>query len=128
MRTFLAAFIAAGLMGLTIGAYALAEDGEALSGNHPAEALTIPSTGEAELDLPLTMEVRFAPRNRPALDKLLKEQQDPASPNYHKWLRTGEYDQLFGASPAQVNAVAEWLRRQGFNVISASPGGISFSG
>jgi len=35
-----------------------------------------------------------------ALEQLLKEQQDPASPNYHNWLTPETYADRFGASAA----------------------------
>ena len=34
-----------------------------------------------------------------ALDKLLADQQDPASPNYHKWLTPEQYADRFGLEP-----------------------------
>src|SRR5216683_1115566 len=52
-----------------------------LHGNHPIEASSL--TSHAAAGLPLTVHVSFALRNRSALNKLLSELQNPASPNYH---------------------------------------------
>src|ERR1035438_9281949 len=38
-----------------------------------------------------------------ALDQLLAEQQDPASPNYHKWLTPEEFADRFGISAQDAN-------------------------
>jgi subtilase family serine protease len=65
-----------------------------------------------------------------ALDQLLAEQQDPASPNYHKWLTPEEFADRFGISAQDANTLATWLRSQGFNVdeIGRSRTWIAFSG
>ena len=99
-----------------------------LAGNHPAQAETLPSAGDADADQSLTMEIRFAVHNRAALDQLLEQQQDPNSPNYHKWLKSGEFDRRFGATPAEIDAVVEWLDGEGFTVRSSSPDYVRFSG
>jgi len=59
-----------------------AQNSTLLHGNHPIEAASLSS--HAAADLPLTVHVSFALRNRAALDKLLSELQDPSSPRYHK--------------------------------------------
>ncbi len=51
-----------------------------------------------------------------ALDKLLKEQQQRSSPNYHKWLTPAQFGQRFGLSRNDVNKVVAWLQSQGFTV------------
>jgi uncharacterized protein (TIGR03437 family) len=50
------------------------------------------------------------------LEKLLVEQQDPGSPNYHNWLTPDEYADRFGLSRADLDKVASWLRSWGFHV------------
>ncbi len=51
-----------------------------------------------------------------ALEKLLAEQQDSSSPNYHKWLTPEQYADRFGLSAADVATVTSWLQAQGFTV------------
>src|ERR1700730_3830054 len=89
-----------------------------LPGNHPIEASSL--TSRAAASLPLTVHVSFAIRNRAALNKLLTELQDPASPNYHKWLTTAEFDARFGRTTSEVQAVSQWLTSQGFHVTNSS--------
>ncbi|HVN28583.1 MAG TPA: protease pro-enzyme activation domain-containing protein, partial [Candidatus Binataceae bacterium] len=105
-----------------------ADDGVALTGNHPAQAETFSSMGNAPLDAPLHMQVRFAIRNQAELDRLLAEQQDPASPRFHKWLKKGEFDQRFGVSAAQTKAVEAWLKSEGFDIGKRTAGSLDFSG
>jgi len=50
------------------------------------------------------------------IEKLLAEQQDPSSANYHKWLTPEQYADRFGLSTADVAAVTSWLQAQGFTV------------
>jgi subtilase family serine protease len=51
-----------------------------------------------------------------ALDKLLAEQQDSSSANYHKWLTPEQYADRFGLNTADVATVTSWLQAQGFTV------------
>jgi len=51
-----------------------------------------------------------------AVEKLLAEQQDPASPNYHKWLTPEQYADRFGLSQGDMNKVVAWLQAEGFTV------------
>ena len=65
-----------------------------------------------------------------ALDQLLIEQQDPTSPNYHKWLTPEEFGDRFGISAQDINTLTAWLRSQGFTVdqTARSRTWIAFSG
>ena len=78
------------------------------------------------------MTLFFAPtaEQQAALDQLLAEQQDPSSPNYHKWLTPEEFADRFGISTPDVNTLAAWLSSQGFTVdqIARSRTWIAFSG
>jgi len=65
-----------------------------------------------------------------ALDQLLAEQQDPSSPNYHKWLTPEEYADRFGVSANDLSKVNTWLTSQGFQVTQTARGRnwVTFSG
>ncbi len=65
-----------------------------------------------------------------ALDKLTADQQNPSSPNYHKWLTPEQYADRFGLSQNDINKITTWLKAQGFTVISVGGGrnSIVFSG
>ncbi len=59
---------------------------------------------------------RLAPDQQAALEKLLEEQQDPDSANYHKWLTPEQYAARFGMSDADLAKVSSWLKSQGLTV------------
>jgi subtilase family serine protease len=65
-----------------------------------------------------------------ALDRLLAQQQDPKSPNYHKWLTPQQYADRFGLSQNDLGKVITWLASQGFQILSVGGGrdSVVFSG
>jgi hypothetical protein len=64
------------------------------------------------------------------LNNLLAQQQDPSSPNYHKWLTPAQFADRFGMTRNDINRVQTWLESQGFTVTSVanSRNQISFDG
>jgi len=76
----------------------------------------------------MQMQIRYAIRNQRALTRLLADQQNPASPSYHKWLKTGEFARRFGPTPAQIRALESWLSNEGFIITNHEPGALDFSG
>jgi hypothetical protein len=51
-----------------------------------------------------------------ALDKLLLEQQDPTSANFHKWLAPEEYADRFGVRVDDLSTLRTWLISEGFTI------------
>jgi pseudomonalisin len=90
-----------------------------LSGNHPE--ISGSPAGPIAPDRSLTMMVVFKAHNPRELNSLISEQQNPSSPNYHRWLTPEEFSQSFGPDPKQIDAVRDWLSAQGFEIISSSP-------
>ena len=68
--------------------------------------------------------------NEAELKKLLDEQQNPNSPNYHRWLTAQEFGTRFGVADADVQAVRGWLEGAGFTVgaVAKSKRWVEFSG
>lgn len=68
--------------------------------------------------------------NEEELKKLLEEQQNPNSPNYHRWVTAEEFAARFGLADADVQAVRAWLEQAGFTVgaVARSKRWIEFSG
>lgn len=56
-----------------------------------------------------------------ALEQFLAEVQNPASPNYHKWLTAEEIGTRFGPSDDDLAAVTGWLAGQGLHVNDLAP-------
>src|SRR5215510_1342505 len=61
------------------------------------------------------------PEQQDALNALLNEQQDPSSPNYHRWLTPEEFGDRFGLNPSDVNRAITWLRERVFTVDRLPP-------
>ena len=70
------------------------------------------------------------PEQEAALDAFMNEQQDKASPNYHKWLTPEQFGQLFGPSDGDIQTVTSWLQSHGFQIGRIAKGRtvIEFSG
>jgi|GEM_PF-280329 len=78
----------------------------------------------------LTLMLKPSQSQRAALQKLLEEQQDPASPNYHNWLTPEQYAERFGLSTNDLSQIVAWLRSRGFDIDYQARGRtwVSFSG
>jgi uncharacterized protein (TIGR03437 family) len=106
----------------------------ALKGNaHPKARLPQEDLGPAEPSLQLgyvSMLFRPSPDQQAALDRLLVEQRDPSSLNYHKWLKPEEYADRFGLSARDTAKIAAWLRSEGLTVahVARSRNWIAFNG
>ncbi len=89
-----------------------------LAGSVPPSAATIPNASAASPSMPMELVVRLALRNTEALDQLKRDQQDPSSPSYHKWLTSQQFNARFGPTQGDADAVAQWLTAAGFTVKS----------
>jgi pseudomonalisin len=65
-----------------------------------------------------------------AFQHLLAAQQNPASPEFHRWLTPVEVGEQFGASQQDIDAITSWLEQSGLNVdgVANSRTRILFSG
>src|SRR5579872_5287393 len=104
-----------------------------LRGNLNPKAQRRYDQGRAEPALQLgymTLELKRSPDQDAALAALLKQQSDPASPMFHRWLTPEQYADRFGLSQSDIAKVVDWLRSVGFSVIRVARGrdSITFSG
>ena len=101
-----------------------------LSGSVSPDALKLPNFGDLPAQQTLPLQIWFKPRNQARLTRLLADQQDPKSAQYHKWLTPQEYTQRFGVTQAEFDKISKWLTNEGFQVTGGSPadGYIKFSG
>jgi len=60
--------------------------------------------------------LKRSPEQEFDLRKLLDDQQDKASPNYHKWLTPNEFGQQFGPADQDLQIVTGWLQSHGLQV------------
>jgi xanthomonalisin len=97
---------------------------EALTGYalniHGAPALTNTAVTSLEVSQPLHITVVLKGRNDNALDKFLREQNQPGSANYQYYLTPAEFKARFAPTDAQVQAVVSHLRASGFRNITVS--------
>jgi len=104
-----------------------------LNGNVHPLARAEYDAGAVELSLPMErmiLALQIPAEKRAALDQLLAEQQDPSSPNFHRWLTPEEFGEQFGPSQEEISTVTDWLESQGFVVEDVAKGRtwVNFSG
>lgn len=104
-----------------------------LANHHPQWANPANDAGLLPADRALdsiTIVLTRSPQQEAAFQQFLADQQDPASPSYHRWLTPAQIAQRFGPSEAQTSAVARWLQSQGLHVgwIAPSRAFIGFGG
>ena len=78
----------------------------------------------------VTMVIPPSAKQQADLEQLLKQQQDPSSRNYRKWLTPEQYADRFGLSRNDVEKLTGWLQSQGFSIVQVARGRnwIAFSG
>jgi hypothetical protein len=90
----------------------------ALPGNVRPELTAGRDLGPVEdgLELRLYLVLRRSAEQQAALDRLIARQQQPAAPEYHRWLTPPEFGERFGASRQDIEKVSAWLESQGLRV------------
>lgn len=78
----------------------------------------------------MVLVLRPDPVQQAALQELLRAQQDPASPDYHRWLTPEEFGRRFGVSSNDLARVTGWLQAHGMQVeeVPASRRTLVFTG
>ena len=57
-----------------------------------------------------------------ALEQLLRDQQNPRSPSFRKFLTPEQFADRFGASQTDIAKITVWMRSQGFDIITVARG------
>jgi subtilase family serine protease len=68
----------------------------------------------------LTLVLKRSPERQKAFERFLRELQDPASSNFHRFLTPTQVGARFGVAAPDLNAVSAWLRAEGLRVNSVS--------
>jgi pseudomonalisin len=89
--------------------------------------------GRSDPNLPMArmiLQLEPRPGAKAEIEQLMRDQQDPASPQYHRWLTPEEFGARFGLADADLHRVIGWLAAQGFTVeeVARGRGWINFSG
>lgn len=75
--------------------------------------------GTAPASLPMQrmlLVLKRSSEQESALRKLLDDQQDRHSPQYHKWMTPEEFGRRFGPSDGDMQTITGWLQAHGFEV------------
>jgi len=104
-----------------------------LAGNTRSEATVENDRGRVPDNFALDhlmLELKRSPEREQAFTNFIDQQQDPTSPNFHKWLTPAQVGEFFGPSPKDIATVTAWLRSNGFTINQVQPSGmaIDFSG
>ena len=78
----------------------------------------------------ITLVLRQTPEQQADLDRLLAAQQDPTSPDYHRWLSPEQYADRFGASSDDIAKITAWLEQHNLHVtaVGRARTSIAFTG
>ena len=83
----------------------------------PAVArLNLQPTGQLPATKSLRLAIGLPLRNGAALDGLLQQLYDPASPNYHKFLTLEQFTEQFGPTEQDYEEVKDFARANGLTV------------
>jgi subtilase family serine protease len=104
-----------------------------LAGNTRPEAKAQYDSGAVPDDFPMAhmmMQLRRSPEQQQALETLIDQLHDPASPFFHQWLTAEQIGARFGLAVSDLQQITSWLTRQGFELHQVYPSGmlIDFSG
>ena len=78
----------------------------------------------------MVLTLRPSAPQQTALRQLVADQQDPASPDYHRWLTPEVFGLRFGPTPEDIATVTDWLTSRGFSIDEVAKGRtwVNFSG
>ncbi len=114
--------IGLGLLLLAGGAHpVLAAGRQALPGHIPAVVSRLQPLGRLSGTNHLQLAIGLPLRNEQALDDLLREIYDPASPLYRQYLTPEQFTERFGPTEADYQTLADFLRAQGLAVTRTHP-------
>ena len=107
-------------VGLTLAASAAAPGArKQLHGHVPSVVSHLASTGRLNATNKLHLAIGLPLRNQDAVDSLLQQINDPASPNYHHYLTPEEFAAHFGPTEQDYQAVKDFIRAKGLTVSRA---------
>jgi uncharacterized protein (TIGR03437 family) len=97
----------------------LAQHDRVVKGTVRPEARPLYDQGPLADDAQLTgilLMLKPSPDQQAALERLLTDQQDASSPDYHNWLTPRQYADRFGLSNSDIGRITTWLKDQGFGI------------
>jgi putative cell wall-binding protein len=87
-----------------------------LTDAHPAWATADKDRGAVPASQQVTTRVFLTGQNAAAMAALAQSMSDPSSPDYQHYMTPDQVQQQFGATPAQISAVQNWLKGAGLSI------------
>jgi subtilase family serine protease len=115
--------IACALVLLPLAAYAQNSGRQLLKGHVPAAVsrLHLQPLGRLSATNRLNLAIGLSLRNQQAINNLLQQIYDPASPNYHHYLTPEQFTEQFGPTKEDYEAVAAFMESKGLKVAYRHP-------
>jgi subtilase family serine protease len=91
---------------------------------HVPEAVrrfNLQAVGRLRAEDRLNIAIGLPLRNKAAMDHLLADLYDPASPSFHRWRTPEQLAQQFGATEHDCRAIEEWAQTSGLTVTATHP-------
>ena len=82
--------------------------------------VTGPSDGAATV----TADLALKPRDQGALDAFVTAVSTPGSPQYHQYLKAGQFGTVFGPDASTIDSARSWLASNGLQVGPTTPDGL----
>jgi hypothetical protein len=96
-----------------------------LSGNTHPFAVGRYDQGPVDATGRMLVVFKRTPQQEQSLQQLLRDQQNPASPQYHQWLTPDAFGERFGIADSDLQTVSGYLQQKGFTIGKLSPGHMS---
>ena len=87
----------------------------------PAEAVAANYAGPLPPDAHMRLAITLPMHNLTVLEALLSRQQDPRSPDYHRYLSVEEFTSRFGPTEAEYRTLTQFAADHGLAVSATSP-------
>ena len=104
------------LLGLWFASLAWAEDLRVLPGHVPKALAGLTAKGRLESTRELKLAISLPLRNQAALDQLLRDIYNPASPNYRKYLTAAQFAERFEPTEGDYQKVVKFANDHGLTV------------
>jgi subtilase family serine protease len=101
---------------LSVAGTAQANDRQKVAGTKPAWARAAADRGKTDSAQRLDAKVWLSGRDPKSLDAYAQAVSTPGSQQYHKYLTPQQFNQRFGPTKQQVDAVTSWVRASGLYV------------
>ena len=88
-----------------------------LRGNIPPIVGKAIQAGRLSATNRLRFSITLPPRNQPEMDALFERMYTPGDPNYHHFLKTGEFAERFGPAQSNYDAVITFAKKLGLDVV-----------